>query len=152
MVVLDGFRIRATRGPSCAPRRRSAPAGILFLKGTVSPHNPKTLRASAGSLFRVPFVHGMDAAAARAALQQKAVELFAAMPAAPGQAARALAETRFDRALRLIIGNEAHGVTANCGRPRRDVSIPTVGVESLNAAVAAGILLYEARRQRMLRP
>ena len=41
--------------------------GAIFLKGTVSPYNPKTLRASAGSLFRVPYLHGVDAELVRAA-------------------------------------------------------------------------------------
>ena len=50
----------------------------------------------------------------------------------------------------LIIGNEAHGVGGELRGAALDISIPTVGVESLNAANAAGILLYEARRQRML--
>jgi TrmH family RNA methyltransferase len=50
----------------------------------------------------------------------------------------------------LIIGNEARGVTPELRSAAHHVSIPTVGVESLNAAVAAGILLYEARRQRTL--
>ena len=47
----------------------------------MSPYNPKTLRASAGSLFRIPFLHGMDAALARAALRQNRVELYAGVPA-----------------------------------------------------------------------
>jgi TrmH family RNA methyltransferase len=50
----------------------------------------------------------------------------------------------------LIIGNEARGVSAELRSVAADVSIPTVGVESLNAAMAAGILLYEARRQRTI--
>ena len=50
----------------------------------------------------------------------------------------------------LVIGNEAHGVGRELRGAALDISIPTVGVESLNAAIAAGILLYEARRQRML--
>ena len=52
----------------------------------------------------------------------------------------------------LIIGNEARGVSAELRSAAQDLSIPTVGVESLNAAVAAAILLYEARRQRTIRP
>ena len=47
-----------------------------------------------------------------------------------------------------MIGNEARGVGGELRAAALDISIPTVGVESLNAAVAAGILLYEARRQR----
>jgi TrmH family RNA methyltransferase len=48
----------------------------------------------------------------------------------------------------LIIGNEARGVGEELRGAAQQVSIPTMGVESLNASMAAGILLYEARRQR----
>jgi TrmH family RNA methyltransferase len=115
----------------------------------VSPHNPKTLRASAGSLFRVPYLHGIDAAAARAALEGNRIALFAAMPAATST--RTLEATDLSGRCALIVGSEAHGVSAVWRAAAAPVSIPTVGVESLNAAMAAGILLYEARRQRMLR-
>jgi TrmH family RNA methyltransferase len=152
IVVLDGLQDPGNAGTIARAAEAFGATGILFLKGTVSPHNPKTLRGSAGSLFRIPFVQGIDAAAARAALQQGKVELFAAMPAAPGKAARPLAETRLTGRCGLIIGNEAHGVSGEWRSAAAHVSIPTVCVESLNAALAAGILLYEARRQRMLRP
>ena len=58
----------------------------------MSPYNPKTLRASAGSLFRLPFLHGLDPALARAALQQNRVELYAGVPARRGAVVRTLAE------------------------------------------------------------
>jgi len=48
----------------------------------------------------------------------------------------------------LIIGSEGRGVTDRLRAGAADLRIPTAGVESLNAAMAAGILLYEARRQR----
>ena len=152
IVVLDGLQDPGNAGTIARAAEAFGATGILFLKGTVSPHNPKTLRASAGSLFRVPFMQGIDAAAARAALQKGGVELFAAMPVVPGKRVRALAETRLTGRCGLIIGNEAHGVSGEWRSAAAHVSIPTVCVESLNAAVAAGILLYEARRQRMLRP
>jgi TrmH family RNA methyltransferase len=50
----------------------------------------------------------------------------------------------------LVIGSEGHGVTAQLAQGSTAIRIPTTGVESLNAAVAAGILLYEAARQRRL--
>jgi tRNA G18 (ribose-2'-O)-methylase SpoU len=93
----------------------------------------------------------MDAALARAALQQNRVELYAGVPARAACAARALADVDFARPCGLVIGNEARGVGSVLRAAAHDVSIPTVGVESLNAAVATGILLYEARRQRTLR-
>ena len=71
-------------------------------------------------------------------------------PAGANGVARPLAEVDLGGRCALIVGNEARGVSAELRSAALDVSIPTIGVESLNAAVAAGILLYEARRQRAL--
>jgi TrmH family RNA methyltransferase len=152
VVVLDGLQDPGNAGAIVRAAEAFGSTGVLFLKGTVSPHNPKTLRASAGSLFRVPYVHGIESAAARAALEGSKIALFAAMPAASATATRPLAATDLTGRCALIVGNEAHGVSAVWRAAAAPVSIPTVGVESLNAAIASGILLYEARRQRMLRP
>jgi RNA methyltransferase, TrmH family len=149
VVVLDGLQDPGNAGTIVRAAEAFGATGVLFLKGTASPDNPKTLRASAGSLFRVPFLHGLDAALARAALQQHRVELFAGVPASDKGPARPLAHVDLTGRCGLIIGSEARGVGAELRSTALDVSIPTVGVESLNAAVAAGILLYEARRQRV---
>jgi TrmH family RNA methyltransferase len=77
--------------------------------------------------------------------------LYAAVPAREGKAVRAPAEVDFTANCALIIGNEARGVGPELRSAALQVSIPTAGVESLNAAVAAGILLYEAQRQRTAR-
>ncbi len=152
VVVLDGLQDPGNAGTIVRAAEAFGGTGILFLKGTVSPHNPKTLRASAGSLFRVPFLHGIEAAAARAALQQNHIALFAGVPASSTKSTRSLAATDLSGRCGLVIGNEAHGVSGGWRAVAAEVSIPTMGVESLNAAIAASILLYEARRQRMLRP
>lgn len=148
VVVLDGLQDPGNAGTIVRAAEAFGATGALFLKGTVSPFNPKTLRGSAGSLFRVPFLHGVDAALARAALQQNKVELFAGVPAGGDRPVRPLAEVDLTVKCALVIGNEARGVSDELRAAATDISIPTVGVESLNAAVAAGILLYEARRQR----
>lgn len=148
VVVLDGLQDPGNCGTVVRAAEAFGATGVLFLKGAANPFNPKTLRASAGSLFRVPFLHGVDAALARAALRQNHVELYAGVPAQPG--ARSLAAVDLTGRCGLIIGNEARGVGRELRSAALDVAIPTVGVESLNAAVAAGILLYEARRQRAL--
>ena len=158
VVVLDGLQDPGNAGAILRAAEAFGATGAIFLKGTVSPYNPKTLRASAGSLFRVPYLHGMDAELARAALRQNQVELFAGVPAPAVHASgvpaprngtvRWLPNVDLTVKCGLIIGNEARGVGAELRGAALDVSIPTVGVESLNAAVAAGILLYEARRQR----
>jgi TrmH family RNA methyltransferase len=150
VVVLDGLQDPGNAGAILRAAEAFGATGAIFVKGTVSPFNPKTVRASAGSLFRVPFLHGMDAAVVRAALEQNRVNAFAAVPARPGEEARSLAEVDLSGPVALIIGNEARGVGAELRAAALAITIPTVVVESLNASVAAGILLYEARRQRAL--
>lgn len=152
VIVLDGLQDPGNAGAILRAAEAFGATGVLLLKGTVSPYNPKTIRASAGSLFRIPFLHGLDAALARAALQQNKIELYAGVPAGSNGPARTLASVDFTRRCGLIIGSEAHGVSGQLRSAALDISIPTIGVESLNAAVAAGILLYEARRQRALKP
>jgi TrmH family RNA methyltransferase len=151
VVVLDGLQDPGNAGAIVRTAEAFGATGALFLKGTVSPHNAKTLRASAGSLFRLPYLAGVDAALARAALRQHRVELYAGVPNRPGNSVRQLADIDFTTPCGMIIGSEGHGVSADLRSAALDMSIPTIGVESLNAAVAAGILLYEARRQRTLR-
>ena len=90
VVVLDGLQDPGNAGTIVRAAEAFGATGVVFLKGTVSPHNPKTLRASAGSLFRVPFVHGVDAARRVAALQQNGVDVYAAVPAVRGESARPL--------------------------------------------------------------
>jgi TrmH family RNA methyltransferase len=148
MVLLDGVQDPGNAGTIARTAEAFGASGIVFLKGTVSPWNPKVLRASAGSLFRIPFVHGMDAAAVRDSLQEHRVRLFAGVPATAEVRADSLASTDLTGRCGLIIGSEGHGVSGELRSAAHDISIPTVGVESLNAAVAAGVLLYEARRQR----
>jgi RNA methyltransferase, TrmH family len=150
VLVLDALQDPGNCGTIVRAAEAFGATGVLFLKGTASPYNPKTLRASAGSLFRVPFIHGVEPVQARAALEQRGIELYAGVPGGAG--ARPLAETDLTGGCALIIGNEARGVGGEWRGAARDVAIPTVGVESLNAAIAAGIMLYEARRQRALVP
>ena len=144
VVVLDSLQDPGNAGAIVRAAEAFGATGAIFLKGTASPFNPKTLRASAGSLFRVPFLYGMDPALARAALRENQVTLYAAVPSRPG----AVADVDFTVACALIVGNEGRGISREWRGIARDVSIPTMAVESLNAAMAAGILLYEARRQR----
>jgi TrmH family RNA methyltransferase len=150
VVVLDGLQDPGNAGAILRAAEAFGATGALFLKGTASPFNPKTLRASAGSLFRVPFLFGMDSALARAALQQNKITLYATVPAGGSDLVHSLTETDLTGKCALVIGNEARGVNKILRSAALDLSIPTVGVESLNAAVAAGIILYEARRQRSM--
>jgi len=144
VVVLDSLQDPGNAGAIVRGAEAFGATGAIFLKGTACPFNPKTLRASAGSLFRVPFLYGMDPAQARAAFEERQVRMYAAVPSRPGPVPNA----DFTMACALIIGNEGRGVSREWRGVAHEVSIPTMAVESLNAAMAAGILLYEARRQR----
>ena len=143
-VVLDGVQDPGNAGAVARAAEAFGATGILFTKGTVSPFNPKTLRASAGSLFRVPFVFNLDAASTRATLDERQAVVYAAMP----HNGKPLPEIDLRRKCAVVIGSEAHGVSEAWSSGAVAVSIPSIGVESLNAAVAAGILLYEAQSQR----
>jgi len=149
VVVLDGLQDPGNAGAILRAAEAFGSTGVLFLKGTVSPFNPKTVRASAGSLFRIPFVHGLNAAPACAVLAQHQLDIYAAVPSQAGKT-RTPADVDLRHKCALIIGNEARGVSPELRAAARDLSIPTGRVESLNAAVAAGILLYEVWRQRSI--
>jgi TrmH family RNA methyltransferase len=144
VVVLDGVQDPGNAGAILRASEAFGASGLVFLKGTVSPYNPKTVRASAGSLFRIPLVAGLDATLARAALEQRRLDIYAATPAGE----RDLGDCDLTRPTALIIGSEGRGVSERLRAAAIDLRIPIAGVESLNAAMAAGVLLYEARRQR----
>lgn len=142
VLILDGVQDPGNAGAMLRSAEAFGATGALFLKGTVSPYNPKAVRASAGSVFRLPLVAGIPAAEALAALSGMAV--FAA--AADGELPLPQAPLR--EACAIAIGSEGSGVSAGLRAACTGLRIPTRGVESLNAAIAAAVLLYEASRQR----
>jgi TrmH family RNA methyltransferase len=146
VAVLDGIQDPGNVGAIVRAAEAFGATGAIFMKGTSSPHNPKTLRASAGSLFRLPYVTGLDAAATVAALRKQKLVIHAAMPWTGSE--HLAEETDFSRRCAIVVGSEGRGVSQEVRDAADYVAIPTSGVESLNAGVAAAILLYEARRQR----
>ncbi len=147
VVVVDGVQDPGNAGAILRAAEAFGATGAMFLKGAAGAHHPKTLRASAGSAFRVPLVAGVDAALAKATLEQRRVDVYAAAP----REGKLLADADLSRRFALVIGGEARGVSARLREGAVDLRIPVRGVESLNAAMAAGIILYEASRQRVLR-
>jgi RNA methyltransferase, TrmH family len=145
-VILDGLQDPGNAGAIVRAVEAFGATGAVFLKGSVNPYNPKCLRASAGSIFRVPLVYGLDQHLLLAAIEQRKIDLFALMP----HGMRELGECNFSGKCALIVGSEGHGVSGRLRAKAIDVRIPTVGVESLNAALATGIALYVASRQRMV--
>jgi TrmH family RNA methyltransferase len=148
LAVIDGVQDPGNAGSIIRAAEAFGATGVMFLKGSVNPYNPKVVRASAGSVFRVPLVAGLDEALARAALEQSRTEVYATVPSG----GVAPSEADLTRRVAFIVGSEGRGVGDRLREGALDLRIPTTGVESLNAAMAAGIILYEARRQRMSAP
>lgn len=144
VVVLDGVQDPGNAGAIVRAAEAFGASGAAFLKGSVSPYNPKSMRASAGSIFRLPVVAGLDEGVLLAALDQRRIALYAATP----RSERSMMQANLGGRCAIVIGSEGRGVSAAIEQRATPVRIPTNGVESLNAAVAAGVLLYEARRQR----
>lgn len=144
VMILDGVQDPGNAGAILRAAEAFGASGVIFIKGSVNPYNPKAIRASAGSVFRVPLVSGLDPTLALAAISQRKIDLYAAMP----KASLTIAEANLQRRCAFVIGSEGRGVSAQLQGAALDLRIPTSRVESLNAAVAAGILLYEAWRQR----
>jgi len=145
LLVLSGIQDPGNLGAMIRTAEAFNATGIVCLPGTVSPWNPKTMRASAGSVFRVPMISA-SVPDCFEQLRHSGIQTIAAMAhhAAP------LAEYALTQPTAFVIGSEGAGlppaVAALCDSR---VTIPCPGrVESLNAAIAASILLYEASRQR----
>ena len=124
-------------------------SGVLTTPGTVSAWNGKALRASVGSVFRLPVVSSTidDLLALRA----RGLRLLAAVGEGIGtESITELSRVDLTTGVALLIGNEGAGLTPDLlALADARVTIPCAGtVESLNAAVAGSILLYEAHSQR----
>lgn len=126
--------------------------GAVAARGTADPWSPKALRASAGSALRLPLLRGMAIPVLLAQLRIARVKIYAASsgPGVAGAAGEIAAQADLRDAIAIFIGSEGTGLPPEVTRAADSViSIPTGGaVESLNAGVAASIVLYEAARQR----
>lgn len=147
LLIMDGIQDPGNAGAMIRAAEAFMATGVVMLSGCVSPYNPKALRAAAGSTFRVALVSGARPEELLAALQKHKTGLFALMPSG----SFAMSDCRLDRPCAVVIGNEGRGVSEQLLGDAVGLRIPTFGVESLNAAMAATIFLYEACRQRMAR-
>jgi TrmH family RNA methyltransferase len=144
VIVLDAVQDPGNAGTILRSAEAFGATGVALLKGSVNPYNPKCVRASAGSVFRVPLVAAVEEAALLAAVDRHGVDMVALAT----DGSLDIAEWDFKRPSVVIVGSEGRGIGDSLRAKSTAVRIPTAGVESLNAAMAAGIALYEARRQR----
>jgi TrmH family RNA methyltransferase len=146
VIVLDGVQDPGNVGTILRTAHGLGAAGVVALPGTAELGNSKVMRGSMGALFRLPAITS-EAEEFLAWAKRSGVELWTT--ATEGEPVNRLIVS--DRpAVALVLGNEGAGVSpALASAARRRVAIPLAsGVESLNVAVAAGILLYEVLRDR----
>ncbi len=145
VVVLAGLQDPGNLGTILRSAEAFGANGVICLPGTVGAWNPKTVRASAGSVFRIPLI-ATNPENAFMHLRESGIEVLVAATnsALPADRASLVRPTAF------LIGNEGNGVPEEIAALADGaITIPCPGpVESLNAAVAASVLLYEASRQR----
>ncbi|MFN2595313.1 MAG: TrmH family RNA methyltransferase [Actinomycetota bacterium] len=142
--VLDGVRDPGNAGTVL---RSAAGAGcdcVVFTKTSVDVFNPKTVRASAGSVFRTRVVTGISIGEAAAALHERGSLLVGA----DARAETSCFDMDLTRDVSFVLGNEAHGLGHDPLDTYARLPLPG-GIESLNVAVAGSLLLFEAVRQRM---
>ena len=155
VLVIDGVQDPGNAGTLIRTAHALGAAGTIVLRGTADILNPKCIRAAMGATFRHPVV-AFDDNAFLAWARQRGVTLWAgAADGVPLHEALSVGKGKGERgkggeAIAVIVGNEGGGI-----RPQltavsaKRVAIPLApGAESLNVAVAAGILLYEVLRGR----
>jgi len=122
----------------------SGVAGVLACAGSVDPYNPKTVRASAGAIFNVPLVKAPDATATLAALRSAGCRLLGTT----AEGGTDYRDVDFEGDVALVLGNEASGLPSELASSLDGwVTIPmATGTESLNVAMTAAVLCFEAAR------
>lgn len=145
-LVLENLQDPGNLGTIMRTSEGAGVTAVIMSKTTVDIFNPKTIRATMGSIYRVPFIFADDLKEIMQKLKQKGIATYAAHLSGTTY----FTENSFRKACAFLIGNEGNGLSeeltnlADCR-----IKIPMEGrLESLNAAVAAALLIYEVKRQR----
>ncbi len=148
VLVLDGIRDPGNAGTLLRSAAAAGIGGVLAMGGTVDLSSPKVVRSSMGGVFRTPWV---DSLTAPELLRWVEAEGFTLIDMAPREG---IPFHRYDYSgrLALVVGSEAHGVSPEIAKAcTHSLTIPMPGgQESLNAAMAATLILYQALIHRGL--
>ncbi len=146
LLILEDLQDPGNLGTILRTGEGAGVSGVIMSKDTVDIYNPKTIRSTMGSIYRVPHIYIEDLAQVLTKLHENGVHTYAAHLAG---------ETYYDafdfkQGTAFLIGNEGNGLKKETAdRAESYLKIPMEGkVESLNAAMSAGLLVYEAHRQR----
>ena len=144
LVILDRITDPGNMGTIIRTADAAGADGVVLSKGCTDPYNLKTIRSTMGSVFHLPVY--MDADICEL-IKNTDIKTFAAHL----KGEKSCFETDMTGGIGILIGNEANGLSDEVSQAADElVKIPMPGkAESMNAAVAAGIMIYEAVRQRL---
>lgn len=146
LLILESIQDPGNLGTMVRSGEGAGTTGIIMNKTTVDIFNTKTIRSTMGSIYRMPFIIVDDLQEVIKELKEKKVNLFAAHL----KGIQSYDEKDYTKACGFFIGNEGNGLSDEIANLADDyIKIPMQGkVESLNAAISATLLMYEANRQR----
>ena len=147
-LVLEDLQDPGNLGTIMRTGEGAGVTAVIMNKKTVDIFNPKTIRATMGSIYRVPFILADDLTETLQKMKEKSIQIYAAhLSGTEFYTGRS-----FQKATAFLIGNEGNGLSKEIAEMADSfIKIPMEGkLESLNAAVAAALLIYEAKRQRSL--
>lgn len=148
LVLLDKVQDPGNMGTIIRTADALGANGIIVVKGCVDVFSPKTIRSTMGSIFHVPLVYHEDIEDIIETLKEKNIKVVATGL----ESSKPCYDVDFKEDFALVIGNEASGVSQKVlAKSDNIVKIPMKGsAESLNAAIASGVVMYEASRQRRI--
>ena len=146
-LVLESLQDPGNLGPILRTGEGAGVGGVILNRTSVEPYMPKVIRSTMGSIYRVPVAVAEDLTEVVSNLRSSGVRVFAAHL----KGKESYFEQDYHGDICFMIGNEANGLSDALTRMATDyIRIPMSGqVESLNAGVAAALLMYETKRQRM---
>ncbi|WP_167955800.1 23S rRNA (guanosine(2251)-2'-O)-methyltransferase RlmB [Anaerosporobacter faecicola] len=146
LLLLEDVRDPGNMGTIIRTAEGAGITGIVISKESVDIFNPKVVRSTMGALYRMPFVYVDHFVDALREMKQQGITIYASHLSATNYYDEEVYESKTG----IIIGNEANGISEEVSKEAdRLIKIPMEGkVESLNAGVAASILMYEVYRQK----
>ena len=145
LLVMDALQDPGNAGTIVRSAEAFGASGIVFLSGCVRVPNGKFLRATAGSILRMPFLEGVSVTDLNRFIATERLPLYALTSRGDVR----ITSADLKKPCALAVGSEGTGISNELLRSAISVSIPVPKVESLNAAVACSIALFEAARQRL---
>ncbi len=146
LLILESIQDPGNLGTMVRTGEGAGVTGIIMNKTTVDLFNPKTIRSTMGSIYRVPFYVTEDLPQTLKMLKKQGISLYAAHL----KGKTSYDEENYSKACGFLIGNEGNGLSDEIADIADTyIRIPMEGhVESLNAAISATLLMYEVNRQR----